>query len=117
MPNVTFRGATDLDRVFKDFVPGAESFEHFGDRIVIKQVGAWNRPGENAWLVETVVRDGPLTQHIGVLVADQNGEKVTVKLASMGFPRTTIGSKRAVGKVAEWIAERAPTLVEIAAPI
>ena len=115
MPNVTFRGPADLDEFFAAFEPATVTDDIDGLHVVVKQVAAW-RQDERTWMVESVIRDGEFTQHVGVVVHGGNG-KITVRPAAIGFPRTTPAVKRAVDFLAQTIGEKMPHLVQVSSTV
>ena len=110
MPNVILEGTCDRMDLLADFVGQALHDTHRGVRVVVKLVGVFRDARERHWLVETMVKEGELTQHFGVLVLLRPDGRLLVKLSPMGHPRPTWGVKQAVRLVAELVLKAHPGL-------
>ena len=64
----------------------------------------------DSWLVELVVKEGKLSQQLGVALVPRAQAQVLLKLSAMGFPRPTWGVQRAVWHVAQMLQEHNPQL-------
>jgi tRNA (guanine-N7-)-methyltransferase len=112
VPNVTFQ-AEGLDPetdLLAGFEPNRIVELNEGVEIVVSMERAWRSQDGTQWMVETLVREGALSQQIGVLVLRTDDGRVMVKTASVGYPRGTWGVRRAVRRVAAIIAARFPEL-------
>jgi len=110
MPNVILAGPSDVDAIMGAFRRHAEHVMNGGEEVVVSFVRAWRRTDEREWLVETHVHDGRLAQQVALVVAQREAERVTIRLAPLGSPRTTWGLKRAVWLLARAYRQSAPDL-------
>ena len=101
MPNVVLAGASDGIRFLDGFEPQTWHGERGGVSTVVKLGEVYSASGDCHRLVEAMVREGELAQHIGVLVFARPGGQVLIKLSPMGHPRPTWGVKKAVWLTAE----------------
>jgi hypothetical protein len=73
-------------------------------------IRAYRELTNDSWLAEVVVKEGKLSQQIGVAVVPRSQAQVLLKLSAMGFPRPTWGVQRAVWHVAQMLQEYNPQL-------
>lgn len=107
MPNVVLAGAAGGDS-FSDGIGLLDGFKPLtwqGDRrgvsTLVKLGEVYSASADSHRLVETMVREGELAQHIGILVVSRPGGQLLIKLSPMGHPRPTWGVKKAVWLTAE----------------
>ena len=109
MPNVTLEGSWDPETLLSDVESQSWKMSNRGVMVVIKLVGVYSEARGDR-LVEMIVKEDELSQHIGVLVTQRPGSRLLAKLSPLGHPRPTWGVKQAVGKVAELIVQESPQL-------
>lgn len=103
MPNVIMQcgEGVDLESILCEAVPRVIQDSAGGVDVVINMVRVFaERGAEQSWMVETLVREGRLTQHLTLLVIRHDEDRLTVKTSPVGFPRGTWGVKRAVRELA-----------------
>jgi tRNA (guanine-N7-)-methyltransferase len=97
MPNIVFKTATPLAPLADGFTKVSESFHD--EDIHISIINVYR--SDYALLFEVYVKEPTLDQHVGFLVVprdDGSGEH-TLKLASFGHPRPTLGMHRAAAVI------------------
>jgi tRNA (guanine-N7-)-methyltransferase len=114
MPNVTLRRRSDAgsapDRVAARRLPSRTWQENDGPLpILVKLLATYDDPG-GGLLLETLVKEGPLSQHFAVVLAPRTGGEVLLKLSTLGHPRPTWGVKRALLLLASHVLDTSPWL-------
>jgi len=103
MTHVVFHTPLTLDEMLARF----EGSEHkLGDTIVRMLHGY---RGRNVMLFEVYIHEPTLDQHISLVVAPREiDHEYTLKVGTMGYPRSTPGLQRAVSLMAEWLISLSP---------
>jgi len=117
MPNVILEGTLREGRLWPDpAVPAIR--EHRGEtEILIRFTGLYRDVDRGGWFVSTLVKEGPLTQHFGVLLAPRPNRRFVLNLAEVGRPRPTQGVKRAIYRLAELILAHQPELAPVGSSV
>jgi tRNA (guanine-N7-)-methyltransferase len=109
MPNVVLEGASNGARLadgihlLDGFEPRTWQGARRGVATLVKLGEVYSASADSHLLVETMVREGELAQHIGILVVARPGDQLLIKLSPMGHPRPTWGVKKAVWLLAETV--------------
>jgi tRNA (guanine-N7-)-methyltransferase len=103
MTHVVFQSPLSLDEMLGKF----EGREHkLGDTIVRLLHGY---RGRNVLLFEVYIHEPTIDQHISLIVSPRETEhEYTLKVGTMGYPRSTAGLQRAVSLAAEWLISLSP---------
>ena len=101
MPNVVLTGASDGVHLLDEFETQTWQGDRRGVSTLVKLGEVYSASTDRHRLVEAMVREGELAQHIGILVVARPGGQVLIKLSPMGHPRPTWGVKKAVWLVAQ----------------
>jgi tRNA (guanine-N7-)-methyltransferase len=109
MPNVVLEGAPDASGVLTDTAHQTWRMKDREVSVVVKLEDVYS-DARGGKMVEMMVKEDELNQHIGVLILPRPNDRLLVKLSPIGHPRPTFGVKQAVGKVAELVAETTPDL-------
>jgi tRNA (guanine-N7-)-methyltransferase len=109
MPNVILEGKGNTNDLLADADPRTWQLSSRGVAVVIKLVDVYD-DGKGGRLVEMMVKENELSQHIGVLILSRPKGRLLVKLSPIGHPRPTWGVKQAVGKVAGLLVQKTPGL-------
>ncbi len=109
MPNVVLEGAVDAVGLLADAQPETWRMEDRGVAVVLKLEDIYT-DSRGGRMVEMMVKEDELSQHIGVLILPRPNDRLLVKLSPIGHPRPTFGVKQAVGKVADLAVRSAPSL-------
>ena len=98
MTHVVFKTPLNLDEMLAQF----EGVEHkLGDTIVRMLHGY---RGRNVLLFEVYIHEPTLDQHISLVISPRETEhEYTLKVGTMGYPRSTPGLQHAVALMAEWL--------------
>ena len=110
MPHVVLEGPHDIERVLKGCTPRTWRDGQPGIEISTTLIRAYRELTDDSWLVELVVKEGKLSQQIGVTLVPRSQAQVLLKLSPIGFPRPTWGVQRAVWHVAQMLQEHNPQL-------
>jgi tRNA (guanine-N7-)-methyltransferase len=110
MPHVILEGPHDIERVLKSCTTRTWREGQQGIEISTTLIRAYRELTNDSWLVELVVKEGKLSQQIGVTLVPRSQAQVLLKLSPMGFPRPTWGVQRAVWHVAQMLQEHNPQL-------
>jgi tRNA (guanine-N7-)-methyltransferase len=110
MPHVVLEGPHDLERTLKACTPRVWRETQQGVEVSITLMCAYRELAADSWLVEVMVKEGKLSQQIGVAILPRSWAQVLLKLSAMGFPRPTWGVQRAVWHVAEMLQADNPQL-------
>ncbi len=111
MPNIVFATALSLPHMVERFERTTESFHD--EDIHVTVMNAFHSP--QSALFEVFVKEPTIDQHVGFLVVPRQGHpgEYTLKLASFGHPRPTVGVHRAAA-VVERVIRRMATDVDYA---
>jgi SAM-dependent methyltransferase len=103
MTHVVFNTPLNLDDMLAHF----EGSEHkLGDTIVRMLHGY---RGRNVLLFEVYIHEPTLDQHISLVISPRETEhEYTLKVGTMGYPRSTPGLQKAVALMAEWVVSLSP---------
>ncbi len=103
MTHVVFNTPLSLDEMLARF----EGSEHkLGDTIVRMLHGY---RGRNVLLFEVYIHEPTLDQHISLVISPRETQhEYTLKVGTMGYPRSTPGLQRAVSLMAEWLMSLTP---------
>jgi hypothetical protein len=110
MPHVVLEGPHDLDKALRACTPRTWSEAQQGVEVATTLLRTYREFTADSWLVELVVKEGRLSQQIGVAIIARSRGQVLIKLSAMGFPRPTWGVQRAVWHVARMLQESHPQL-------
>jgi len=110
MPHVVLEGPHDLGKTLESCRLKVWSEMQRGVEVSMTLMRAYRELTADAWLVELVVKEGKLSQQIGVAILPRSRAQVLLKLSAMGFPRPTWGVQRALWHVAEMLQEYNPQL-------
>lgn len=109
MPNVVLEGHEGEADLLRDAGPATWQMENRGVAVVVKMMDVYE-DGAGGRLVEVMVKENELSQHIGVRVLPRPRGRLLVKLSPIGHPRPTWGVKQAVAKVAGLLVQTTPGL-------
>jgi hypothetical protein len=110
MPHVVLEGPHDLDQVLKSCMGRTWRDTQHGIEVSTSFIRAYRELTHDSWLLELVVKEGKLSQQIGVALVPRAQAQILVKLSAIGFPRPTWGVQRAVWYVAQVLQEHSPQL-------
>ena len=110
MPNVLFEAREKAHDLLEGFALDTVQESYEGVTAIIKFIRVYQQLGTDEHFVETLVKEGNLSQQFGILVQNRLDNRVIVKLTSLGYPRATHGVKRAVWHAARRILEASPEL-------
>jgi tRNA (guanine-N7-)-methyltransferase len=110
MPHVILEGPHDLDTTLRSCTPRTWREAQQGVEISTTLLRTYREFTADSWLLELVVKEGKLSQQLGVAIIARSQGQILVKLSAMGFPRPTWGVQRAVWHVAEMLREHTPQL-------
>jgi tRNA (guanine-N7-)-methyltransferase len=110
MPHVILEGPHDLETTLRSCTPRTWREARQGVEISTTLLRTYREFTADSWLVELVVKEGKLSQQLGVAIIARSHGQLLVKLSAMGFPRPTWGVQRAVWHVAEMLREHTPQL-------
>jgi tRNA (guanine-N7-)-methyltransferase len=103
MPHVILEGSGALEPTLNSWTPRTWSEGQHGVELSITLSRIYRELTDDSWLLELVVKEGKLVQHIGVTIAPRSQGQVLIKLSPLGFPRPTWGVQRAVWHVARML--------------
>jgi len=112
MANVTLKGPAGPRELFPEFKGGAFTHSNHGVEVVVRFSRLFRQADESSWLIEAMVLEGGLTQHLGVSVILREDGEVLIKPHALGHPRPTWGVKAAV-RHAAWLVLRQNPELEI----
>ncbi len=78
------------------------------DGIHISLVELFQSQFDGKLLIETYVKERPLTQRLGLLIRQRKRGDYVVKLHEVGFPRPTVGIQIAIAHLATWLVSLHP---------
>jgi tRNA (guanine-N7-)-methyltransferase len=97
MPHIIFQSPLSLDEMYAQFRPGEY---HFGETYV-SFLQAFR--GAGALLFEVFVREPTIDQRVALILAQrEESPEFTIKLGTLGQPRSTDGIHKAVGLLGDW---------------
>ena len=109
MPHVVLRFPTTLDELGGRFRPGARE----SGAVIVRYIGAYRALNKEALLIETYIKEDPITQRIGLEVRQRRPGEFMIALADVGYPRPTPGVQLAIHYLVEWLGEMYPALVVV----
>ncbi len=110
MPHMVLEGPHDLERTLGACTSRTWGEAQQGIAVSTTLLRTYRELTADSWLVELVVKEGKLSQQIGVAIVVRSHGQILLKLSAMGFPRPTWGVQRAVWHVAELLQEYNPQL-------
>lgn len=110
MPHVVLEGLHNLATTLGACTSRTWSETQQGVAVSTTLLRTYREVTADSWLVELVVKEGKLSQRIGVAIVVRSQGQILLKLSGMGFPRPTWGVQRAVWHVAEMLQECNPQL-------
>jgi tRNA (guanine-N7-)-methyltransferase len=108
MPNAQLEGKVSLDAML-NALPHQAWREEQQD-VIIKLICGYRAQGKDEGLLEMLVKEGVMTQRLGILIKPQDDGKILILPASIGFPRPTWGIKRAIWHVVNTLLVAYPEL-------
>ncbi len=103
MTHVVLYTPQSLDEILACF----EGVEHKHGDTIVRLLHGYR--GRNVLLFEVYIHEPTLDQHISLVIAPRQDEhEFTVKVGSMGYPRSTPGLQMAVALMAEWLTSLSP---------
>ena len=98
MTHVVFNSPLSLDEMLARF----EGSEHKQGDTIVRLLHGYR--GRNVMLFEVYIHEPTLDQHISLVVSPRETEhEYTLKVGTMGYPRSTPGLQKAVALMAEWL--------------
>lgn len=99
MPHVIMTSPLSLAEIGQRFEP-----QHISDgESHVKLLEMYQSFYDQKLLVETYIKEEPLTQRVGLSVTRQQTGELVVGLHDVGFPRPTHGIQLAIAQLAQWI--------------
>ena len=103
MTHVVFTSPLSLDEMLARF----EEVEHKQDEVIIRFLHGYR--GSKVLLFEVYIHEPTIDQHISLIVAPRESDhEYTLKVGTMGYPRSTPGLQQAVALLAEWLLSLSP---------
>lgn len=99
MPHVILRSPLTLEEISQQYAP----FYVPTETADIKFAELFRSQRGHTLLVETYIREEPLSQRVGLTIHQRLTGEMVVGLHEVGFPRTTPGIHRAIGALASWV--------------
>ena len=99
MPHVIIQSPLSQTEVAQAFKP--EKFT--ADEIHVSLAEVYQSQYDGKLLVETYLKEEPLTQRIGLLIRKRQKGDYVVKMHDVGFPRSTVGIQIAIARLATWL--------------
>lgn len=100
MPNVTLQGFAAIEELLATLTPQTWQENHRNVETLIKLDEIFSALDHAGGLIKVLVREGNLSQQIGISIYVQPEGTVLIKPSSFGYPRPTWGVKRAVWHIA-----------------
>lgn len=98
MTHVVFNTPMSLDDILTHF----EGAEHKFGETIIRFLHGYR--GRNVLLFEVYIHEETLDQHIALVISPrENPNEYTLKVSTLGYPRSTPALQKAVGLMADWI--------------
>jgi len=104
MPHVIVNSPLSQNEISEAFTP--MKFEQDGIYISIAEVFQSQYDGK--LLLETYVKERPLSQRLGLLIRQREQGDYVVKMHEVGFPRPTVGIQIAIAHLATWLVSLHP---------
>lgn len=104
MPHLVLQTALPLDRIKAAFSPRHVNQED----IHISYQAIFERQGGPSLLVETFVKETPLSQRVGLTIRQKEAGEYILGMSEMGFPRSTAGIQLAIGQLTHWLLDLDP---------
>ena len=102
---IATRVDNSLDELFARLTPRTWRENHHGVETLIKLDETFGSINHDGGLIKVLVKEGNLSQLIGISIYTQAESKVLIKPSSVGYPRPTWGVKRAVWHIASTLLE------------
>jgi tRNA (guanine-N7-)-methyltransferase len=99
MPHVILQSPLTLAEIKARFTPQERTQ---GDRHVRLPM-MFQATAEKLLLVEAYIHEEPVSQHVGLLIRQRQSGEYQIGLATIGFPRPTIGVHLAIGTLVDWL--------------
>jgi tRNA (guanine-N7-)-methyltransferase len=109
MPHVVFRLPASLDDIGECFRPGARG----SGAVIVRYIGVYRALQKESLLIETYIKEEPITQRIGLEVRQRGPGEYIIALADIGYPRPTLGVQLAIHNLVELLRESFPSLVVV----
>ncbi len=100
MPHVIMRSPLSLTDIGRQFQPQHTS----SGGIHVKLLEVYQSFYDQKLLVETYIKEEPLTQRVGLSITRRQTGELLVGLHDVGFPRPTRGIQLAIAHLAQWVA-------------
>jgi tRNA (guanine-N7-)-methyltransferase len=100
--NVILKGPPGRNELFRDFEERSFRHHNQGVEVVVRFSRLFRQTDESSWLIETMVMEGGLVQHLGISVILRDDGEVLLKPHALGHPRPTWGVKAAL-RHAAWL--------------
>ncbi|HEX2908227.1 MAG TPA: tRNA (guanosine(46)-N7)-methyltransferase TrmB [Phototrophicaceae bacterium] len=97
MPHAIFHSPLALDALFDAFAPS----QHEIDQTHISFLYAYR--GQKVLLFEVYVKEPTIDQHVAFLVSEREPNEFSLRLSTMGHPRSTDGLHAAARLLADWM--------------
>jgi hypothetical protein len=110
MPHVIMTSPLSLAEIGLRFEPQHTS----SGAVHVKLLEMYQSFYDQKLLVETYVKEEPLTQRVGLSVTRRQTGELVVGLHDVGFPRPTRGIQLAIAHLAQWIVGLHPETAVIA---
>lgn len=104
MPHVILKSPLSLADIGQRFEPEQVSSEN----THVKFLEMYQSFYDQKLLVETYIKEPPLTQRVGLSIRQRKTGELIVGLHDVGFPRPTRGIQLAISHLAQWIASLHP---------
>ena len=99
MPHIIMTSPLSLTEIGQRFEP-----QHSSDgETHVKLLEMYQSFYDQKLLVETYIKEEPLTQRVGLSIAQRQTGELVVGLHDVGFPRPTHGIQLAIAQLARWI--------------
>jgi tRNA (guanine-N7-)-methyltransferase len=103
MTHVVFNTPLSLDEILAQF----EGSEHKRGDTIVRLLHGYR--GRNVLLFEVYIHEPTLDQHISLVISPRESDHdYTLKVGTMGYPRSTPGLQLAVAWMAEWLVGLSP---------
>lgn len=110
MSSLSLAGDYAFDDLFEDFHAHTCEATHEGAPVHIRLHGAWRHAGRDAWMIETLTREGKLDQDFALLVQREKSGRLQIKESQLGHPHPTWALKRAIWEAGELVRRKHPAL-------
>jgi tRNA (guanine-N7-)-methyltransferase len=108
MPNAQIQGNISVNAVLDALPPQAwQEPEH---DVIIRLVCGYRAQNKDGGLLEMLVKEGAMTQQLGILIKPQEEGRMLLLPSSIGYPRPTWGIKRAIWHVVNTLLVAYPEL-------